>query len=265
MEDFQNKAKSHQKIDSIADMKNFVENYPQFKKMSGTVSKHVTLVSELSRLVSKRNLLAISELEQELVSGGDLKDMVKEVSEMVQNEKTSLEDAARLCMLFALRFETSSASSVRSVVALLRRRGGEREARLVQTLQRYAGQNVRKGELFAEQNNATKITGRLEKAFGLKGVENVYTQHSPLLKQITEDCLKGKLKASSFPALGACDTSLPAKTVVVFVIGGFTYQEAHAVYQLNSQLGSRVLLGGTSVLNSSAFLQQVEAAYPPQT
>ena len=49
MEDFQNKAKSHQQIESIADMKNFIENYPQFKKMSGTVSKHVTLVSELSR------------------------------------------------------------------------------------------------------------------------------------------------------------------------------------------------------------------------
>ena len=35
MEDFQNKAKSHQQIESISDMKNFIENYPQFKKMSG--------------------------------------------------------------------------------------------------------------------------------------------------------------------------------------------------------------------------------------
>ena len=35
MEDFQTRAKSHQAIESIADMKNFVENYPQFKKMSG--------------------------------------------------------------------------------------------------------------------------------------------------------------------------------------------------------------------------------------
>ena len=138
--------------------------------------------------MAKRNLLEISELEQELVSGGDLKDMVKEVSDVIQSEKTSLEDAMRLCMLFALRFEASSSSSVRSMVALLRRRGGEREARLVQSLQRHAGTNVRKGDLFAEQNNATKnITGKLFK--GLKGVENVYTQHSPLVKQITEDCL----------------------------------------------------------------------------
>ena len=263
MEDFQNKAKSHQKIDSIADMKNFVESYPQFKKMSGTVSKHVTLVSELSRLISKRNLLKVSELEQELVAGGDLKEMVKEVSEMVQDERTSLDDAMRLVMLFALRFETSSSSSVRSMTALLRRRGGEREARLVQSLQRHAGANARKGDLFAEQNSSTKnLTGKLFK--GLKGVENVYTQHSPLLKQLAEDVVRGKLRAATFPSLTPTDTSRPAATVIVFVIGGFTYQEAHAVYQLNSQLGAQVLLGGTSVLNSAAFVEQVEASYPPQ-
>lgn len=31
MDEFQTKAKSHQKVESIADMKAFVENYPQFK------------------------------------------------------------------------------------------------------------------------------------------------------------------------------------------------------------------------------------------
>jgi len=49
----------------------FIENYPQFKKMSGTVSKHVTVVGELSRLVAKQELLEVSETEQELVCQGD--------------------------------------------------------------------------------------------------------------------------------------------------------------------------------------------------
>jgi hypothetical protein len=31
MEEFQKKAKSHQKVESISDMKTFVETYPQFK------------------------------------------------------------------------------------------------------------------------------------------------------------------------------------------------------------------------------------------
>merc|ERR1719369_2127511 len=258
MEEFQNKAKSHQKIDSIAGMKNFVENYPQFKKMSGTVSKHVTLVSELSRLVSSRNLLEISETEQEIVSGGDHKEMLKQVTELIQMEKTSLADATRLCMLFALRFESSHSSSVRSVVGLLRKKGGEKEARLVQNLQRYAGQNARKGDLFAEQNTTKNITGKLFK--GLKGVENVYSQHSPMLKQILEDCVKNRLKAGSFPLLGSHDGRV--KTVVVFIVEGFTYEEAFTVHQLNTSLGVQIILGGTSTLNSRAFFDQIEHAFP---
>ena len=66
MEEFQKKAKKHQKVESIADMKNFVETYPLFKKMSGTVAKHVTVVGELSNIVGTNNLLEVSELEQEL-------------------------------------------------------------------------------------------------------------------------------------------------------------------------------------------------------
>ncbi|XP_060889947.1 vacuolar protein sorting-associated protein 45 isoform X1 [Labrus mixtus] len=72
MEDFQKKRpKGQQKLESISDMKAFVDNYPQFKKMSGTVSKHVTVVGELSRLVSERQLMEVSELEQELSCQND--------------------------------------------------------------------------------------------------------------------------------------------------------------------------------------------------
>jgi hypothetical protein len=49
----------------------FIENYPQFKKMSGTVAKHVAVVGELSRLVNKLHLMEASELEQELACQGD--------------------------------------------------------------------------------------------------------------------------------------------------------------------------------------------------
>lgn len=39
--------------------------------MSGTVSKHVTVVGELSRLVSERQLMVVSEVEQELACQSD--------------------------------------------------------------------------------------------------------------------------------------------------------------------------------------------------
>lgn len=55
-------------IETVADMKRFVEEYPEFKKLGGNVSKHVALVGELSRIVERDDLLAVSELEQSLAS-----------------------------------------------------------------------------------------------------------------------------------------------------------------------------------------------------
>lgn len=62
-------------INSIADMKRFVEEYPEFRKLGGNVSKHVALVGELSRLVQRDHLLDIGEVEQGLATtaGADLK------------------------------------------------------------------------------------------------------------------------------------------------------------------------------------------------
>lgn len=64
--DYQVKHNSTKEIDSIQDMKRFVEEYPEFRKLSGNVSKHVTLVGELSRQVNAGKLLEYGELEQSL-------------------------------------------------------------------------------------------------------------------------------------------------------------------------------------------------------
>lgn len=68
-------AQSPSTINSIADMKRFVEEYPEFRKLGGNVSKHVALVGELSRLVEQDKLLVIGEIEQGLAtsSGADFK------------------------------------------------------------------------------------------------------------------------------------------------------------------------------------------------
>lgn len=66
--DYQVKHHSNKNIESIDDMKRFVEDYPEFQKLSGNVSKHVTLVGELSNKVQQQGLLELSELEQSIAS-----------------------------------------------------------------------------------------------------------------------------------------------------------------------------------------------------
>lgn len=52
------------------DMAKFVDNYPEYRKMHGNVSKHVTLVTEMSKIVEERKLMLVSQTEQELACNG---------------------------------------------------------------------------------------------------------------------------------------------------------------------------------------------------
>ena len=56
-------------------MKRFIEEYPEFRRLGGNVSKQVALVGELSRLVERDKLLEAGEIEQGLAtgSGADLR------------------------------------------------------------------------------------------------------------------------------------------------------------------------------------------------
>jgi Sec1 family len=77
VQSYQSRYVSHSpsSINSITDMKRFVEEYPEFKKLGGNVSKHVALVGELSRIVGRDKLLEVGEVEQGLAtsSGADYK------------------------------------------------------------------------------------------------------------------------------------------------------------------------------------------------
>merc|ERR1719378_909751 len=115
MDEFQKSAKSNQKLDSIADMKAFVENYPQFRKMSGTVSKHVTVVSELSRLVSEHCLLEVSEVEQDISCRSEHSQHLQQVRRLLANEKITFLDMTRIVFLYTLRYERNTSNDIKGL------------------------------------------------------------------------------------------------------------------------------------------------------
>lgn len=94
---------------------------------------------------------------------------------------------------------------------------------------------------------------------GLKGVENVYTQHNCLLKEILDDLFKGRPLDPQFPFIGSeLSFRRPPQQVVVFIIGGATYEEAMAVHTMNLS-GYKCILGGTTIHNSESFIKEVLA------
>jgi len=136
--------------------------------------------------------------------------------------------------------------------------------RAVDALLKHAGTKARGGDLFGNKTLLSAVS-RFVKS-GLIGVENIYTQHKPLLADTLALVAAGKLKATAYPYTDSASANAAAargskyRLVVIYMVGGFTYEESLAVDAFNSAPangGIRVVLGGSYVHNSQSFLADV--------
>jgi vacuolar protein sorting-associated protein 45 len=124
---------------------------------------------------------------------------------------------------------------------------------LVPTLLRYGGRQSRGPGLF-QTNLMSKMSSLIS---SVQGVDNVYTQHVPLLMETLQAASRGKLSAKTHPILvpgggggeggpnGAPSQSLSNELaesipseIFVFMVGGVTYEEAAKVSEWNSLTGT---------------------------
>jgi len=261
VEDYQKKTKTTAKIESIEEMQKFVDLYPEFRKLSGNVSKHVAVVHELSRLVDANGLLEISQLEQELACSENKQEHFRAIQDMIRSDNITNMGRLRLVLLYALRYETADTSGIQQLKRmLLDAQIGEDQVALLDQLLRYAGQHARSGDLF--QNKSVLAMAKSTFTRHVQGVENVYTQHKSHLAGVAESLMKGRLKDNVYPFHDSRHRGTQEQRVpraIIFIMGGATYEEARDIAQLNRELGGgqSIVLGGTTVHNSRSFLADI--------
>ncbi|MEW5315729.1 MAG: hypothetical protein WDW38_007136 [Sanguina aurantia] len=282
VEQFQTKSEKHRQVESLADMQRFVMEHTDFQKVQGNVSKHVALMSELSEIIGKRNLMELSMAEQDLANPAAALTAAsshEELMRLLRVPGVADKDRVRLVMLYTLRFE-GDALRVRQLMEFLVTAGvRDREPKLfgaIEAVVRYAGASRRAGDLYAGRSILSKARNAFK---GLQGVENVYTQHTPLLTETLNQLSADRLDVAAYPYLTASAEEamgaqaafkrVPPREVIIFIIGGTTYEEAKAVADWNEKAAAaavpggpphcRVILGGSAVLNSEAFLAALTA------
>ena len=130
----------------------------------------------------------------------------------------------------------------------------------------------------------------------MQGIDNVYAQHVPLIKDLIEQLLRGNLKDTLYPSIILKDQivqnnlhktnqrnqlHMQGKTIkkylnylyvysrfllnfcrpseiIIYVIGGITYEESLHIHMMNKQ-GARIIFGGSYVHNFSSFIDEVIA------
>jgi hypothetical protein len=187
------------------------------------------------------------------------------------------EGKVRLVALYSLRYEKHSQNALPLLVDLLGAAGNvpHRRVDMIAKLLIYHSslqQMQSAGGISDMFESAGIFSGARDRLKGLKGVENVYTQHSPRLEVTLQNLIKGRLRDQQYPFLeGGGSTRDKPQDIIVFMIGGATYEEAKLVASLNtSSPGIRVILGGSTMHNSTTFLEEVEDAVsswpePPPT
>lgn len=189
------------------------------------------------------------------------------MQKLVQSPKVTLDSKLRLVALYALRYEKHPSNALELLLDLLSTAGNmsPRRVDLVSKLITYhhSLQSSPAGGGFSDLfESASIFSGARDRFKGLKDVENVYTQHSPRLESTLQNLIKARLKEQQYPFVeGGGSTRDKPQDIIVFIIGGATFEEAKMVAQVNaSSPGVRVVLGATSIHNSTTFLEEVEDA-----
>lgn len=264
VDQYKAKANITKQINTIEDIKAFIEKYPEFKKLSGNISKHMAIVSELDRQLQVKNIWEVSELEQNLATHDDNNHDFNELKRLLGLTTVESYFKLKLCCIFVLR-HGSNGGRVKEIENILRQQCDPAQVALYfQFKNRFKSSfKVR-----ADPQDNDLISGLTKKfnKLGSSGAENVFMQHVPELTRILSDLDKNKFPQSGIKLLNEridTKTYIP-QDVVIFIVGGLTIEESRAVHQFNEKYrkgkdNCRIIIGGTSILTTEQFLTDVSA------
>lgn len=79
-----------------------------------------------------------------------------------------------------------------------------------------------------------------------------------MVVSLVDQIQKGKLSLNDYPCTERIDIKdSRCQNVIVFIVGGVTYEEAKEIAITFNTAETRVLLGGTYIHNSKSFLTEI--------
>lgn len=264
VEEYKMQTKTNSNIGSIKDMKFFLENYPQYKKLSLNLSKHMVLSSEIDKRINDLGIWARSELEQTMCSNNDQSHHQHDLNDLQEllfsQQPLSTHSQKIMLCLYALKYENNPASELSN---LLTKINNNEVSNIVTKVLKMYGSKSRMagidGSIFNNTGSSKSNVGNwLSHLTGGNETENanVFMQCKPRLSVLLEKIRNGQLKGNNFTTIG--DSKGIPRDIIIFFVGGVTYEEARIVEEFNrSNFGIKVAIGGTSIISSETFLQNV--------
>ncbi|KAH8741334.1 hypothetical protein FG386_000241 [Cryptosporidium ryanae] len=247
-----NKSSYYKNLNSIDDINRFIEIYPEFRKESGIVSKHVNIMHKLSEIIKSRELMRISALEQDIFVNDNDIEHSREVGNILDDDKIDSFDKIRLALIYSLKYQKNEIQINNFKYNL----GGN--SKYIDKLLEIAGNDFRSSDLFQNKSLLNIAKNTIKKTAGGNLNDNIYIQHKTLIYNILENLAKGKLKYSRFPSTDDSNSTKKPQKVMLFIVGGVTYEEVRDANEIKNLYDIDIVLGGTNIINSKFFIDDID-------
>ncbi|KAI0465083.1 hypothetical protein LJB42_000301 [Komagataella kurtzmanii] len=258
-------------LTDLNDMKHFLESFPEFKKLSDNISKHMGLITELDRKINENHLWQVSELEQSIAVNDNHNADLQELEKLLTSQEFKIANnlKVKLVCLYAIRYELHPNNQLPKLLSILLQQGvPEFEINTVNRMLKYSGSTKRLND-DSESSIFNQATNNLLQGFKQSHEnDNIYMQHIPRLERVISKLVKNKLPTAHYPTLinDFLKKQRPVsdlngarlQDIIIFFVGGVTYEEARIINNFNLvNKSTRIVIGGTTVHNTNSFMTQV--------
>lgn len=284
------------KTQDLTELKRILTRFPEFKKLSNNILKHLNIISEIDKQISKQNLWAVGELQQTIACNLENHQQVRnKVMDLIADSTLSCDCKVKLLLLYASKFPQNTAELNAFVNKLsdpltTNPPPSQQQINLLKQFTR-----VFKGSLNADtdsdilggahDNNIGKLFSqnriKIQQLFnsnvnsrnGPKN-DNIYMQYIPKLESILESLTtstsdsqhrgntsRHKLSTMIPEVLGGSSVAgeiTNVQDIIIYFKGGITYEEARLAHEF-AQVNSliNIVAGGDCILNSSQWLEKM--------
>ncbi|AMD21326.1 HER047Cp [Eremothecium sinecaudum] len=256
---YKSKTNSSSKIETIEDIKRFIEKFPEFKKLSSNVSKHMSILGELDRQLSMKQIWQLSELEQNLSVHEDDSDDYQEMLKLLKSPDLISYYKLKLACIYYLKHYAQT-QKLQAVEKLLREECSPQEVAVFYKFKTTYSGSPLQGRKSQDKDIISGLTKKFNK-IGHSGPDNVFMQHSPRLDSLLNDIARNTLPNGLFTGVTRQrPPTAPFQDIIIFMVGGITMEEARIVHQFNTSMKNkngavRIVIGGNNVLKTKDFLE----------
>ncbi|CCE78145.1 Piso0_000761 [Millerozyma farinosa CBS 7064] len=287
VEEYKKQTKSssveNMKTQNLSELKKLLTKFPEFRKLSNNILKHLNLISELDRQVTVQNLWEVSELQQTIACNLENYSSIKtRMIELLDKPSISTENKVKLVLLYSAKFIGECKSNGDLSLFLHKLSDSSLSDPVITISQSKLIQNFNKIFNFSSSMTGDGNVNNIGRFFGGKKINinlfsmssnannttnNIYMQYVPKLNNIVGDIMSKTQSHSSttFSTLipdvvsqqyGKSIENL--QDIIIYIKGGATYEECRLIHDLNASTDRfEIILGGDDVLNSKSWLNKL--------